>query len=124
MLASAGYLVALGLTCLVEVPLFLVGCRSMGWLGGTRGGTVLLWWQAALLGLGANLLTHPLLWSVSLRLDSVGQLLGAEAGVVVVEALITWTVVRRQLGWSLLLSLGTNSASLLVGSLLMPLVLR
>lgn len=105
---------ALGLTCAIEVPLFLAGCAVLDWIG--RKAPLRLW-QAIVLVFAVNVVTHPLLWLIALRLETDGALLVAEAGVVVVEALITWVVVRRQPGWALLLCLGTNAASLAAGLL-------
>lgn len=120
MLLSAGYLLALGLTCLVEVPLFIAGSRALGWLGTASERSVLRWWQALGLAVVLNLVTHPLLWTVALRLTTLGALFVAEAVVVLVEAAVTWLVVRRDPGWALLLCVGTNAASLLIGLLVLP----
>lgn len=124
MVPSVAWLIAFGVTCLVEVPLFVLGCRALGWIG--RPGSLdarrrLRWWQAVLLGLGLNLCSHPVLWLVASRLPAetyLGWLLVAEAGVVLGEALLTRLVVGRDLGWAALLCLGTNGASLVTGSLL------
>lgn len=120
MLPSTEYLLALGLTCLVEVPLFAVGVRALGWIGTSGDRKGLRWWQAVVLAVVINLVTHPVLWTVALRLTSTGGLLLAETGVVVIEAAVTWLVVRREPGWALLLCLGTNAASLLIGLLVLP----
>ncbi|MGO1972503.1 MAG: hypothetical protein ACTH2Q_06040 [Propionibacteriaceae bacterium] len=120
MLPSAEQLIAFGLTCLVEVPLFVLGCRALGWTG-PPSGRVLRGWQALLLGLGLNVLSHPLLWMVASHLPATVYLVwffAAEAGVVLLEALVAWLVVRRDPGWALLLCLGTNAASMLTGLLL------
>lgn len=120
MLPSVEQLIAFGLTCLVEVPLFVLGCRALGWIG-PKPGRVLHLWQALLLGLGVNLLSHPLLWMVASNLPASSYsawFLLAEAGVVLLEALVVWLVVRRDPGWVVLLCLGTNTASVVTGLLL------
>jgi hypothetical protein len=66
------YLLALGLTLIVELPIY-------GWFGspGQRGGIVLT-------GLAANLVSHPIAWW--LILGAGAPFLIAEFGVVVFEA--------------------------------------
>lgn len=120
MLPSVDQLIAFALTCLVEVPLFVLGCRALGWIGPLPD-RVLRVWSAVLLGLGVNLLSHPLLWAVASNLPATSYpawFLLAEAGVVLLEALVVWLVVRRDPGWILLLCLGTNAASVVTGLLL------
>ena len=81
------------------------------------------------LALGINLITHPVLWAVSLQLDRTGELLAAELAVGVVEGLLIFLVVRRprgrdsagnRLGWSLMTAVGVNTLSLLVGLVMLP----
>lgn len=113
--------VAMAVTCLVEVPFLLFGFRALGWLGSvTR--PALSRRAAVLLAVGVNLLTHPILWLVLTPRTSTPSypvwLVLAELGVVLVEALIIRVVVRRDLGWAVLLSVGANAVSVLIGVLL------
>ena len=120
------YVAALGLTLLVEVPLYTAAL--VGWLR-------LTWRPAFALAIGVNLATHPLLWW-SLRpwagdAQYPWLLAGAEVAVCAVEwALFTLGVVtwRRRHGRRALdrldvlllgaLSVGVNAASVIAGTVI------
>ena len=85
------------------------------------------------LALAVNLITHPMLWAVSLQLGRTDELLAAELAVALVEALLIFVVVRRnlgrdsagnRLGWSLMSAVGINTLSLLVGTVPPPTIVR
>lgn len=103
-LRTVSYLADLGLTLAVEVPVVVVVGRAIG-VGARR---------AALVAVGANLLTHPLLWFVAAPwLHDHWGLAGvalAEAGVVAVEAAVYRRTLERSAlaGWLALLA---NAAS-------------
>jgi hypothetical protein len=101
------YALALALTLLVEVPGYVVVFRFAGLLPGWRG------WAAAV---GVNLVTHPLVW---LMLSAhPGWLVPAEVGACVVETLLLWAWVRRDLALLALAAVAVNSASVIAGILL------
>ena len=99
---------ALALTLAVEVPLIclaLTGLRLAG-LG-----------RAVLLGVGVNVITHPVLWwSLAPRPDPV-RFWFAEACVCAVEAVLLWLglAVRRDFAMLVVLSVGANAASAAAG---------
>jgi hypothetical protein len=102
-------LAAFGLTLAVEVPWYAVGLVALR----------LARWQWALgLGVLVNAISHPLLWWSLAPHPGWVQLAGAEVGVWLLEALLLWAVVRRDLGLLLVLSLAANASSLLIGLLL------
>lgn len=79
------------------------------------------------IALAVNLITHPVFWSVALRMTSRSAMLLGETVVVVVEGLIVFSVVvvrrgadsiGRRLGWSMLCALAANALSLAVGVLM------
>ena len=81
------------------------------------------------LALAVNLITHPLLWWLSLDFDGPQQLIMAEAAVALVEGLVIFAVVRHRrgtdslvnrFGWSMMIAFGVNALSLLIGLLIMP----
>ncbi|HEY5821787.1 MAG TPA: hypothetical protein VIT20_07415 [Propionibacteriaceae bacterium] len=117
---------AFALTCVIEVPAYLLAFRVLGWWGpvGPLAGRT-----AFGLTVAVNLITHPVLWAVSHQLDGVGQLMAAELGVAVTEAGLIAVVVgrasgpgdrRTRLAWSLLTAVAVNAASVLVGALILP----
>jgi hypothetical protein len=129
-----GFPVAFVLTCAIELPAYVLAFAALGWCrtkpSPHRPLTIL---TALGLALAVNLVTHPILWAISLRLDRTGELLVAELAVALLEALLIFLVVRRRrgrdtagnrLGWSLMSAVGVNTLSLLVGLVLLPLIIR
>ncbi len=129
-----GFPVAFLLTCAVELPAYVLAFAALGWCrlqpSPYRPLTVL---TALALALAVNLITHPMLWAVSLQLGRTDELLAAELAVALVEALLIFVVVRRnlgrdsagnRLGWSLMSAVGINTLSLLVGLVLLPTIVR
>ncbi len=127
-----GFAVAFVLTCLVELPAYLLAFVTVGWC---RFGPSPQRPMTVLSGLGValavNLITHPLLWTVARALNGPGELLVAELAVAVVEGLLIFAVAlaRRDeesrashLRWSLLTAVGVNTLSLLVGLVVLPLL--
>jgi hypothetical protein len=126
-----GYLVAFLLTCLVELPAYLLAFTTLGWCrlrpSPQRPLTVL---TALGVGLAVNLITHPLLWTVARRLGGPADLLVAELVVAVVEGLLIFLIVRTRrpedesrasrMRWSMLTAVGVNTLSLLVGLVVLP----
>jgi hypothetical protein len=129
-----GYLVAFLLTCLVELPAYLLAFTTLGWCrlrpSPQRPLTVL---TALGVGLAVNLITHPVLWTVARQLSGPAELLAAELAVAAVEGLLVFVVVQARrtedesrfsrLRWSLLTAVGVNTLSLLVGLVLLPLLM-
>ncbi|MDI7269345.1 MAG: hypothetical protein QME96_15255 [Myxococcota bacterium] len=117
------YLVAAAVTLAVELPLVLLLARR------ARLGASLR--RIAAAALAANLLTHPALWYVPYLLVPAAwspqhwgtYVVGGEAAVLAVEALVYWLLLARRRPW-LALALGTlaNAASYGVGLLVMPLL--
>lgn len=97
---------ALLATVAVELPLWVAGLLALRMCRPLR---------AVLLGVGVNLVTHPVLWRTLDPGPSAGMLLAAEACVVVVEAAVVRLACGRAAGSALLLALGANAASLAVG---------
>jgi hypothetical protein len=125
-----GFPVAFALTCVIELPAYLLAFGALGWLGRRGDPERPLSRLAALaLGVAVNLITHPVLWAVSHQLETVGKLLLAEVGVASVEGLLIFVVVARLgltdrritlLAWSLLAAVGVNALSLAVGLVVLP----
>jgi hypothetical protein len=125
----SGFPLAFVLTCVIELPAYLGAFAVLGWCG--RGGRPDR--SLSLTGLGlalaVNLITHPLLWWLSLDFDRPHQLIIAEIGVALVEGSVIFAVVRRRrgrdslvnrFGWSMMVAFGVNALSLLIGLLIMP----
>lgn len=121
-----GFPIAFALTCAIELPAYLGAFASLGWC---RPRGALTWRSALGLALAVNLISHPLLWTLSLGLDRTAPLVMAEMGVALLEGLLIFTVVQRRrvgegkagrLGWSMLCAVGVNTLSLLVGLLVLP----
>lgn len=114
-MADLGYPAALGLTLLVEVPV---------WTSLTRVATDVSWARAVAAALLVNVVSHPLLWFVLVPgLDAatgstVVGVLVAEALVVVGEGGLARLVVGRDLGVLLGVSLAANALSLALGAAL------
>lgn len=100
------YGLALALTIAVELPLYVAALLALRLAGPVR---------ALLLGVGVNLLTHPVLWLVLLDTDSRVRVLVAEVVVCVVEAAVIRVVVGRGAPLTLLVAVGANAASFAVG---------
>ena len=100
---------ALGLTIAVELPLYVLGLGVLRLAGPLR---------AALLGIGVNLLTHPILWYVLSPDPTAVRILVAEMLACLVEAAVIWLVVRRDGPLLVVLALGVNAASFGVGLLI------
>jgi hypothetical protein len=95
----AVWLVIFTLTCVLELPIYLLPLRPVLPL---RLGIVLL--------LGLNLATHPIVWFLLPRIfeNQVHYVLAAEAFAVIVEGLILGALARRQRweGWGWLSAVG------------------
>jgi hypothetical protein len=110
---------ALLLTLAVEVPLYTAALVAL---------RLARWWRAAALGVLVNLLTHPALWLFLVPHPAAARFWTAEALATIVEAamLVSALAGRRQEPrnpWSpallLVVSLGANACSLLMGLLLL-----
>jgi hypothetical protein len=104
------YLVALGLTLVIEVPIYAVGLVLIG--------VDLL--KAVGLGVLVNLITHPNVWFtlpglLEPRLGHSGFLAVAEAFAWLVEALLLGLFLRRRIAFLLGLSFVANASSALIG---------
>ena len=100
---------ALGLTIAVELPLYVLGLGVLRLAGPVR---------ALLLGVGVNLLTHPVLWFVLAPDPTAVRIVVAEVVACLVEAAVIWLVVRRDGALLVVLALGANAASFSVGLLI------
>ena len=128
-----GFPVAFALTCVIELPVYLLAFAALGWARARPSPNRPLTIRTALgLALAVNCITHPVLWAVSLRQPQPGRLMIAELGVALVEGLLIFLVVLRRRGretpssrlnWSLMSALGVNTLSLLVGLVLLPLII-
>jgi hypothetical protein len=140
-----GWVPAFVLTCVIEVPVYLVMFELFGLAGaapieqsagtragGTRAGDIrapvirvpsLGWPQAIVLALVLNIATHPVFWAYALRIDStLGQVL-AELVVTLAEGLIIWAVVGRRPLACLTCALVANAASAVLGTAISPFVI-
>lgn len=102
-MTAAGALLA---TVAIELPLWVAGLLALRLCGPVR---------AVALGIGVNLLTHPVLWRALEPAPTLGLVLAAEACVVVIEAAVVRLATGRAAGQAVLLSLGANAASFAVG---------
>jgi Kef-type K+ transport system membrane component KefB len=129
-----GFPIALMLTCAIEVPAYLAAFWALGWSRSRPSLFRPLTTRTALaLALAVNLISHPMLWMISLRYGRTGQLIIAETCVAVIEGLLIFVVVglregtesrQSRLGWSLLTALGVNTLALLVGLITLPTVIN
>ena len=94
-------LIYLGLTILLELPIFLLFWHKQGW------------WQAIVFCILLNGFTNPLITLASINWDTNVYLL--EAGVWLTEALAAMLIFRAQLGKSLFFSFCANAFSYGVG---------
>lgn len=97
---------ALVATIAVELPLWVAGLTALRLSGPVRG---------VLVGVGVNLVTHPLLWRVLDPGPPLALILAAELCVVVIEAAVVRLVTGRAVGLAAMLALGVNAASFAVG---------
>ena len=128
-----GFPVAFALTCVIELPVYLLAFAALGWCRARPSPNRPLTIRTALLlALAVNCVTHPVLWALSLPEPRPGRLLAAELVVALVEGLLIFLVVLRRRGretpasrlsWSLMSALGVNTLSLLVGLVLLPLII-
>ena len=128
-----GFGVAFALTCVIELPVYLLAFAALGWCRARPSPYRPLTIRTALaLALAVNCITHPALWALTVRRPQPGRLLAAELGVALVEGLLIFLVVLRRRGretaasrlsWSLVSAFGVNTLSLLVGLVLLPLIL-
>jgi hypothetical protein len=128
-----GFPIAFALTCLIELPVYLLAFAALGWCRSRPSPNRPLTIRTALvLALSVNCITHPVLWAVSLRQPQPGRLLIAEIVVALVEGLLIFLVVLRhrgretsvtRLNWSLMSAVGVNTLSLLVGLVILPLMI-
>lgn len=103
------YLAALGLTLLVELPVYLLVLRQF-----------LAWLPALRLGVVANLATHPLVWWILDRFGATGlAFVGCEVGAWLAETLLIAAVVRRDIAVVGLTALVANTASVGAGLILL-----
>ena len=87
-----GFPMAFVLTCLIELPVYLLAFAALGWCRSRPSPYRPLTIRTALgLGLAVNCLTHPALWAMSLGQAQPGRLLAAELGVAIVERSGAWT---------------------------------
>lgn len=101
--------VALLATVAIELPFWVAGLVALRLCGPAR---------AVLVGIGVNLVTHPVLWRALEPAPTIGLVLAAEACVVVIEAAVVRLVTGRGAGLAVLVSLGTNAASFAIGLVL------
>lgn len=107
------YAVAAGLTLVIELPVYLACAIGLEWAG----------WSRAVAGaVGVNLVTHPLLYTVTLHRGPL--ILGvAEVVATAVEgALLAWWWRARQVGTVLVVAFVANGLSLVVGSAILAAV--
>jgi hypothetical protein len=132
LLSWDGFVVAFVLTCVVELPAYVLVFVTLGWCRvEPSAGRTLTVPSALGVGLAVNLITHPVLWAVGRRLSGPSELLVAELCVAAVEGLLIFLVVLQRRGdeswasrlrWSLLTAVGVNTLSLLVGLVVLPLL--
>jgi hypothetical protein len=95
------YALALALTIVVEAPIYAAVIRgARGWL----------------VGVGVNVVTHPMVWWTLSRHPS--WFAPVEVGAWLVEAALAWLVVRRDAAVLALTAFVANAASVLAGLLL------
>jgi len=99
------YPLGLAVTLTVEVPVYTVSLVTARLLSVGR---------AALLAVLVNVVTHPLLW-YGLSAAGPSWFVPAEAAVVLVEATLAWSFLKRDAALLLLVSLVANTGSVLVG---------
>ena len=102
-------LVAFGLTIAVELPWYALGLAALRLASLGR---------AALLAVGVNAVTHPILWWLLAPRPTPTHLVLAELAVCLAEAAMLWILVRREPALLVVLSVGANATSVLIGLLL------
>jgi hypothetical protein len=128
-----GFPIAFALTCLIELPAYLMAFAALGWSRSRPSPRRPLTTRTALaLALAVNLISHPVFWTIAQVLDSTGTLIVAELGVALIEGLLIFAVVVRRpgfdtvgnrFGWALLSAAGVNMLSLMIGLLVLPLMI-
>jgi hypothetical protein len=106
------FLAALLVTLAVEVPLYVAALVALRL---ARPG------RAALLAVGVNLLTHPVLWWYLEPRPTPGRVVAAEVLVWAAEAGLLWLALGRRpsrLAVLAVVSAGANAASILAGVLI------
>lgn len=107
------YLLALGLTLAVEVPVYAVLARAFAWVS---------WPLALVAGVVVNVLTHPLMYAAAQHFDAWWQLATAEAMVALIEAaVLVWAWRRRPTEWWVWVgAVVANALSVLAGFVVLP----
>ncbi len=128
-----GFPIAFALTCLIELPAYLMAFAALGWSRSRPSPRRPLTTRTALaLALAVNLISHPVFWTIAQELDSTGTLIIAELGVALIEGLLIFAVVVRRpgfdtvgnrFGWAMLSAAGVNMLSLMIGLLVLPLMI-
>lgn len=99
---------ALLLTLAVEVPLYTAALVALG-----RAGVA----KAAALGVLVNLVTHPALWLFLNPHPGPARFWSAEALATAIEALILIRALKSDKGLLVVIAVGANASSLLIGLL-------
>lgn len=119
-----GFALAFALTCVIEIPVYLLAFVALGWIRSPRRPDApLSAARGVALGLGVNLLTHPAFWAAAHRLPGLATVIVGELAVVTIEAVVVLAVVRRRPLSCLAVALLANAASAVLGSLLLPVVI-
>ena len=100
------YVWALVLTLAVEVPIYVLVLGVARLLSG---------WRAVAVAVGANLVTHPLVWITLTRIDGWPAFVAAEVGAWFAETALLCLAVRRDVALLCLIALVANTASLGAG---------
>jgi hypothetical protein len=113
-----GWIAAFVLTCVIEVPVYLVMFELFGLVGRTSDERipVLGWGRAVFLALVLNAVTHPVFWAFALQIESAAGLVLGELMVTLAEGLIVWAVVHRRPLACLTCALVANAASAVLGT--------
>jgi hypothetical protein len=120
-----GWLPAFVLTCVIELPVYLVMFELFGLIGTTAAGEqpLLTRGRALTLALVVNLVTHPAFWWAAQRMDGTVEVLVGELVVVGVEGLLVFAVLRRRPLVCWLSALLANAASAVLGSAILAAVI-
>jgi hypothetical protein len=103
------YAQALALTLAVEVPVYAVALR---WAG------LLPWGRALAVAVGANLVTHPLVWLILTHHTGAAAFAVVEVAAWLVESALILLLVRRDAALICLVALVANLTSVLLSSYL------
>ncbi|MEO7059427.1 MAG: hypothetical protein ABI083_06900 [Lapillicoccus sp.] len=107
------YAVAAALTLAVELPVYVACAIGLGWAR---------WPRAVVAAAGVNLVTHPLLYAVTLHRGSVVLWLAEVVATLVESALLTWWWQARPVSTVLAVALVANGLSFVVGGAILALV--